>query len=64
MKRSANFFGFFYLALGTIFVLLAIRLHSISGWGLFSIGSVAIAALDFMTAIRYFSSSKKVDKKN
>ena len=64
MKLSAKFLGLFYFALGTLFVFLAIRSHSMSGWGLFSIGAVLIAALDYMTAMRYYSIAKKTDKSN
>lgn len=62
--RSPRFWAFLYLFMGSGFIYFAIQQKSRSGvWDWFTIALIAIAAYDFMIAIKYFTFKPKEESK-
>lgn len=62
--KSPLFWGMVYLFMAFSFVFFAIQQKGRTGeWDLFTIALVAIAAYDFMIALRYFRMKPKADEK-
>lgn len=61
--KSPRLWGYIYLFMGSTFVLFAIQQKTrIGGWDFFTIALMAIAAYDFMIAIKYLTFKPKNEK--
>ncbi|MBU9713535.1 YdiK family protein [Evansella tamaricis] len=62
MSRSPRFYGYLYFLIASIFVYFAIQQNNrTEGWDIFTIILMAVAAIDYMIAFRYFALAGKKD---
>jgi hypothetical protein len=61
--KSPRFWAYIYLFMGFSFVYLAIQQSNRTGhWDLFTVALMAIAAYDFMVAIKYMTFKPKTNE--
>ncbi|WP_246516515.1 DUF4305 domain-containing protein [Salicibibacter cibarius] len=57
--RSPGFLSFVYVAIGTLFVLFAVLLVQLEGWGFLPILLLGLAALDYLIAWHFIKKTGK-----
>ncbi|UCZ53710.1 YdiK family protein [Bacillus shivajii] len=60
MGKNPRFTGYLYFFIATLFVIFAIQQNNrTEGWDAFTIILMAVAAIDYMIAFRFFGIAKK-----
>lgn len=62
MRTSPTFMGVLYALIGVLFTYLAIQNMQVNGWDWWTFFLIALAAVDFVIAIRFFQAKKRVKK--